>query len=202
MSSNDPNTLVGYARVSTSEQDLQPQLDGLARLGVTSKRIYIDHGLTGKNRERPGLRQALAACHEGVTLVVTKLDRLGRSVSDLNDIAKELEEVGASLSIDGQRHDPSTPFGRLIFNVFSMMAEFEGDIISQRTKEGMVVARRNGRLKGKQPRLNPKQDNALLKMYDDGDSTVGELAALFKISRASAYRAIERARQANQKKGT
>lgn len=189
--------LIGYARVSTSEQDLQPQLDGLAKLGVDPRRIYLDHGLTGKNRTRPGLREALAACHEGSTLVVTKLDRLGRSITDLRDIAAELETMGASLSIGGQVYDPSTPFGRLVFNVFAMMAEFEGDLISQRTIEGMAVAKARGRLKGKQPKLTPRQDAAMLRLYDsDEQPSVAELGEMFGVSRTSAYRALDRARAA------
>lgn len=202
MSSNDSLTLVGYARVSITEQDLQPQLDGLALLGVTPESVHIDFGLTGTNRERPALREGLAACREGVTLVVTKLDRLGRSMSDLMDIANKLTAAGASLNVNGQLHDPSEPSGRLFFSMFSMMAEFEADIIRQRMKEGLVVAKRNGRLKGKQPRLNPEQDMRVLKMYGDGEHTVGEIAESFHVSRASAYRAIERARRASQETDT
>ena len=82
--------LIGYARVSTVNQDLASQRAGLAALGVEEKRVYVDHGLTGTNRERPGLREALAACREGDTLVVTKLDRLARSVPDARDIVDEL----------------------------------------------------------------------------------------------------------------
>ena len=82
--------LVGYARCSTDQQDLTAQRDGLIRLGVAPARIYVDHGLTGTNRERPGLREALAACREGDTLVVTKLDRLARSLPDARAIADEL----------------------------------------------------------------------------------------------------------------
>lgn len=188
------SALIGYARVSTSEQDLQPQLDGLADLGVEPGRIYLDHGLTGKNRDRPGLREALAACHEGFTLVVTKLDRLGRSITDLRDISDELQRLGASLSVGGRVHDPTTPTGRPMFNVFAMMAEFEGDLISQRTIEGMAVAKVRGRLKGKQPTLMPRQDAALLKIYEEGDQSVGEISEMFKVSRASVYRALSRAR--------
>ena len=81
--------LVGYARCSTEKQDLAAQRDGLTRLGVAAERIYVDHGLTGTNRERPGLREALAACRAGDTLVVTKLDRLARSLPDARAIAPE-----------------------------------------------------------------------------------------------------------------
>ena len=86
--------LVGYARVSTDQQDLTSQRDGLAALGVAPNQIYVDHGLTGTNRERPGLREALAACREGDTLVVTKLDRLARSLPDARAIADEHGSTG------------------------------------------------------------------------------------------------------------
>ena len=93
--------LVGYARVSTDQQDLTSQRDGLAALGVASNRIYVDHGLTGTNRERPGLREALAACREGGTLVVTKLDRLARSHPDARAIADELTMRQIRLNLGG-----------------------------------------------------------------------------------------------------
>ena len=86
--------LVGYARCFTEQQDLTAQRDALAKLGVTLERIYLDHGLTGTNRERPGLREALAACRAGDTLVVTKLDRLARSLPDARDIVDELTAPG------------------------------------------------------------------------------------------------------------
>src|SRR5690625_1879487 len=85
---------VGYARVSTAEQDVQAQREGLSALGVPAERIYVDHGLTGTNRDRPGLREAMAACRAGDTLVVTKLDRLARSLPDARDIADELTAAG------------------------------------------------------------------------------------------------------------
>ena len=91
--------LIGYARVSTDAQDLTAQRDGLLGLGVNSGRIYVDHGLTGTNRERPGLREALAACREGDTLVVTKLDRLARSLPDARAIAEELTRRQVRLSL-------------------------------------------------------------------------------------------------------
>ena len=90
---------IGYAQLSTVDQDLTVQREALAALGVDPKRIYVDHGLTGTNRERPGLRQALAACHSGDMLVVTKLDRLARSVPDPRDIADELTASGVLINI-------------------------------------------------------------------------------------------------------
>ena len=104
---------IGYARVSTVDQDLTAQREALTALGVDPKRIYVDHGLTGTNRDRPGLRQALAACRGGDTLVVTKLDRLARSVPDARDIVDELTANGVKLNISGSVHDPTDPIGRL-----------------------------------------------------------------------------------------
>jgi DNA invertase Pin-like site-specific DNA recombinase len=133
--------LVGYARVSTDAQDLTAQRDALNRLGVAAERIYVDHGLTGTNRDRPGLRTALAVCREGDTLVVTKLDRLARSLPDARQIIDDLTRRHIKLSIGGSLHDPTDPVGRLLFNVLAMVAEFESDLIRLRTREGMKVPR-------------------------------------------------------------
>ena len=154
--------LVGYARVSTEQQDLTSQRNGLHALGVGDDRIYVDHGLTGTNRDRPGLRLALAACRAGDTLVVTKLDRLARSLPDARDILDELTKREVKLSLGGSIHDPTDPVGRLLFNVLAMVAEFESDLIRLRTREGMKVAKAKGRLRGKQPKLKPNQAKHLL----------------------------------------
>jgi len=115
---------VGYARVSTDAQDLTAQREALARLGVPADRVYADHGLTGTNRARPGLEQALAAVRAGDLFVVTKLDRLARSVPDARNIVDELTAGGVRLSIGGSVHDPADPVGRLLLNVLAMVAEF------------------------------------------------------------------------------
>ncbi len=133
--------LIGYARVSTDEQDLTVQPNALGGLGVAGERIYVDHGLTGTNRDRPGLREALAACRDGDTLVVTKLDRLARSLPDARAILEDLTHRHVKLSLGGSVHDPTDPVGRLLFNVLAMVAEFEADLIRLRTREGMKVAR-------------------------------------------------------------
>jgi DNA invertase Pin-like site-specific DNA recombinase len=186
--------LVGYARVSTDQQDLTSQRDGLAALGVAPNRIYVDHGLTGTNRERPGLREALAACREGDTLVVTKLDRLARSLPDARAIADELTVRQVSLNLGGSVYDPTDPVGRLLFNVLAMVAEFESDLIRLRTREGMKVAKAKGHLRGKQPKLNHRQEAHLVALLDTGEYTTAELADLFSIGRSTVYRAVERER--------
>ncbi len=149
---------IGYARVSTEGQDLTAQRDALTGLGVAPERVYLDHGLTGTNRDRPGLREALAACRDGDTLVVTKLDRLARSLPDARAIADELTVRHVRLSLGRSVYDPTDPVGRLLFNVLARVAEFEADLISMRTREGMKVAKAKGRLRGKQPKLTVRQE--------------------------------------------
>ena len=185
---------IGYARVSTDDQDLTAQRDGLAGLGVEADRVYVDHGLTGTNRERPGLRQALAACRAGDTLVVTKLDRLARSLPDARAIADELTARSVKLNLGGSVHDPTDPVGRLLFNVLAMVAEFEADLARMRTREGMKVAKAKGRLRGKQPKLSPRQEAHLVALHQAGEHSVGELEELFSVTRSTVYRAIARGR--------
>jgi len=186
--------LVGYARCSTDQQDLTAQRDALLGLGVEAERIYVDHGLTGTNRERPGLREALAACRAGDTLVVTKLDRLARSLPDARAIADELTTRQISLSLGGSVYDPTDAVGRLLFNVLAMVAEFESDLIRLRTREGMKVAKAKGRLRGKQPKLNRRQEAHLVSLVHSGEYSTAEVAELFGVGRSTVYRAIERQR--------
>jgi DNA invertase Pin-like site-specific DNA recombinase len=185
--------LIGYARVSTDGQDLTAQRDALDRLGVAAERIYVDHGLTGSNRDRPGLWTVLAVCREGDTLVVTKLDRLARSLPDARVIIDDLTRRHVKLSIGGSLHDPTDPVGRLLFNVLAMVAEFESDLIRLRTREGMKVAKAKGRLRGKQPKLKPRQEAHLAALYEAGDHSTAELAELFGVGRSTVYRSIHRA---------
>src|SRR3954451_7790735 len=175
-------TLIGYARCSTDKQDLAAQQAALEKLGVAPERIYTDRGLTGTNRARPGLDQALAACRAGDTLVVTKLDRLARSVPDARTIADELSQGQIKLSLGESVHDPTDPIGKLLFNALAMVAEFEADLIRLRTREGMKVARAKGRLRGKHPKLNASQSAHLLQLHDGGEHTTSELAELFGVA--------------------
>jgi len=184
--------LIGYARVSTDEQDLTAQRDALEALGVSPARIYVDHGLTGTNRDRPGLREALAACRAEDTLVVTKLDRLARSLPDARAIIDDLTSRQVKLNLGGSLHDPTDPVGRLLFNVLAMVAEFEADLIRLRTREGMKVAKAKGRLRGKQPKLNPRQEAHLVALHRAGEHSTAELGDLFGVARSTVYRALER----------
>jgi len=187
--------LVGYARCSTDQQDLTAQRDGLLRLGVDTERVYVDHGLTGANRARPGLREALAACRAGDTLVVTKLDRLARSLPDARTIADELTARQVKLNLGGSLYDPTDAVGRLLFNVLAMVAEFEADLIRLRTREGMKVAKAKGHLRGKQPKLTRRQEAHLVSLLASGEYSTAEVAELFGVGRSTVYRAIERQRE-------
>jgi DNA invertase Pin-like site-specific DNA recombinase len=190
-------TLVGYARCSTVLQDLEAQFLALQGLGVPEDRIYLDKGLTGASRDRPGLDQALAAVRGGDTLVVPKLDRLGRSVPDLRDIGDGLVARGVRLSIGGTIYDPADPMGKMFFNILATFAEFELDLLRMRTREGMAVARAKGRLRGKQPKLSAAQQRHLMQLHLAGEHSVPDLAELFQVSRATVYRTIERNQSAD-----
>lgn len=183
---------VGYARVSTAGQDLSAQRDGLHALGVAPENVHVDHGMTGTNRERPGLREALAAVRKGDVLVVTKLDRLARSLPDARDIADELTRKGVTLNLGGSVYDPTDPVGRLLFNVLGMVAEFEADLIRARTREGMAIAKAAGKLRGKKPKLSPSQERHLVQLHRAGAHTTSEIAELFGVARSTVYRAIQR----------
>ena len=184
--------LIGYARVSTNAQDLTAQRVALEAAGVDPDAIYVDHGFTGTKRERPGLGKALAACRAGDTLVVSKLDRLARSLPDARDIADELTRKGVALNLGGSVYDPHDPVGKLLFNVLGMVAEFEADLIRARTREGMAVAKAKGRLRGKQPKLSKTQERHMVSLHQSGAHTTTEIAELFGVARSTVYRAIQR----------
>ncbi len=186
------HTLIGYARCSTDRQDLAVQENALLELGVGEDRIYTDRGLTGTNRQRPGLDQALAAVRSGDTLVVPKLDRLARSVPDARAIADELAARGVKLALGRSVYDPTDPMGKMFFNILATFAEFESDLIRMRTREGMAMARARGRLRGKKPKLSEKQSKELRRMYDTGEYSISDLADVFSVSRPTIYRTLHR----------
>lgn len=183
---------IGYARCSTDKQDLTAQQEVLVRLGVSPDKIYIDKGLTGSNRQRPGLDQALAAVRHGDTLVVPKLDRLARSVPDAYQIADALQAQGVKLALGTSLYDPADPMGKMFFNALATFAEFEGDLIRLRTREGMAIARVKGKLRGKQPKLSEKQQKELCRMRETGQYSISDLAELFAVSRPTVYRTLSR----------
>lgn len=183
---------VGYARCSTDKQDLAAQRQQLVALGVPPGRVYLDHGLTGTSRARPGLDQAFAAVRDGDTFTVTTLDRLARSVPDALDILGQLSDRGVRFALGTAVYDWHDPFARMFLQILAVVAEFETNLIKQRTREGMAIARSRGKLRGKQPKLKPAQAREVQRMRDSGDYTVTEIAELFGVSRPTVYRVLQR----------
>lgn len=190
--STSAGLLIGYARVSTDGQDLEAQRTALAALGVDERHLHTDKGATGRNRDRPGLDKALAAVREGDTLVVTKLDRLARSLRDATAIADELTAKGVRLSIGGSVYDPTDPVGKMLFAVLGMVAEFESDLIRARTREGMQSAKVRKKLTGRKPKLSDVQQRHLVALWRSEDYTVAELCELFSIGRGTFYRVLNK----------
>ncbi|MDX3638567.1 recombinase family protein [Streptomyces sp. MB09-02B] len=183
---------VGYARCSLDKQDRAAQREILLGLDVPEDRIHPDHGLTGTDRDRPGLAQALAAVRAGDALVVPKLDRLARSVPDARDIGDSLIARGAKLSLGGTLYDPADAMGKTFFNVLPTFAEFEVDLLHMRTRAGMAVARAKGKLRGKQPKLTARRQSHLVQRHQSGEHTIADLAEFYSVSRATVYRVLER----------
>ena len=134
-------------------------------------------------------------------MVVTKLDRLARSLPDARDIADDLTQRQVKLSLGGAVYDPTDAIGKLLFNILAMVAEFEGDLIRMRTREGMAVAKAKGRLRGKQPKLSVRQEAHLVELHRAGKHTTAELAELFSVARSTVYRAVARAGTTNNHGG-
>lgn len=189
-------TLIGYARCSTDKQDLAAQRAALLDLGVVEDRIYLDRGLSGTTRARPGLDQALAAVRAGDTLVVPKLDRLARSVPDARAIGDSLVARNVRLQLDAMVYDPADPLGKMFFNILATFAEFEVDLLRLRTREGMAIARAKGKLKGRAPKLSMPRQAHLVKLHAAGEHSIADLAELFEVSRATVYRVLDRANAA------
>lgn len=187
--------LIGYARVSTQAQDLAAQVAGLEALGVEAGRLFVEKASGRSMRSRPQLEAALTSLRPGDTFVVTKLDRLSRSVVDSHRIAERIASAGASLQIDRSVHDPNTAMGKFFFSILATFAEFEADVASQRTKEGLAIARSKGRLNGKPPKLSKRQHLKVLEEFEAGSVTVRDLAEDYGVDRATIYRTINRARQ-------
>src|SRR5712691_435706 len=163
--------LIGYARVSTNEQNLDLQRDALKKAGVSAKNVFTDK-ITGTKEERPGLEQALSHLREGDTLVVWRLDRLGRSLKHLIETVSKLQQQGVAFKSITENIDTSTVTGQLVFHIFGALAEFERNLIKERTMAGLEAARARGR-KGGRPKLNTSLSKVAMarKLYADKTNT-------------------------------
>jgi DNA invertase Pin-like site-specific DNA recombinase len=180
--------LIGYARVSTTDQTLALQQDALTKAGC--ERIFTDTA-SGAIAERKGLEEALSHLRTGDTLVVWKLDRLGRSLKDLIARITELQNRDIGFKSLTEQIDTTTSGGKLIFHIFGALAEFERDIIKERTKAGLSAARARGKKGGRRPNLTPKDIALVRKLYEDKQTPVEDLCRMFKISRMTLWRYVK-----------
>jgi DNA invertase Pin-like site-specific DNA recombinase len=179
--------LIGYARVSTAGQSLDLQLDALQAAGAD--RVFSDIA-SGKRDDRPGLADALKALKQGDVLLIWKLDRLGRSLQHLVEVVSELQKRGVGLRVLTGGIDTTSATGRLVFGIFAALAEFEREIIRERTVAGLAAAKARGRQGGRRPKLTPKQLAHARRLLADGD-TVTAVAATLRVGRSTLYRSLE-----------
>ena len=179
---------IGYARVSTRDQNPEGQTDVLEAAGCD--KIFVEHA-SGTLAKRPALTDALAYLRDGDTLVVTKLDRLGRSVRNLKHVADELQQRAIGLKALSQGIDTTTPGGRLFFHMLAAIAEFEHDLIVERTHDGLAAARARGRKGGPKFKMTANKIRQARSMYDSGNHTVQEIADTFGVSRQTIYRHLQ-----------
>lgn len=180
--------LIGYMRVSTGEQTLDLQRDGLERAGC--ERVY-DDVCSGRVTERPGLAKALDIARDGDTLVVWKLDRIGRSLTHVVGLVSDLQKRGVGLKVLTGDVDTTTTTGRLVFGIFATLAEFERDLIHERTMAGLAAARARGRAGGR-PRVMTKQKlKAAMAMMADRDNVARDVAAQLGVSLSTLYAYVD-----------
>ncbi|RXD01732.1 recombinase family protein [Sphingomonas sp. UV9] len=178
---------IGYARVSTADQDLASQLDVLRAKGCDP--IYSEHA-SGKKADRPELLNALKALRARDTLVVWRLDRLGRSLPDLIANVNELATRGIAFESITEAIDTTTASGKLVFNIFASLADFERHLISERTRAGLAAGRARGRVGGRPPALTPKQIREARLLLTDPDATMAAVAERYEVSRTTLYKGL------------
>jgi DNA invertase Pin-like site-specific DNA recombinase len=179
--------LIGYARVSTDEQTANQQVDALRAAGCET--VFVDEGVSGSTTSRPELDKCLAALQPGDTLVVWKLDRLGRSTIHLLTTVEDLKKRGVGFRSLSDGFDTNSSTGQMIFTVLSAMAQFERDLIRERTSAALQAKKRRGEVLGRPRSLSRSQIEAARKMVDDGDSP-SHVARILRVDRSTLYRAL------------
>ncbi len=183
--------IFGYARVSTQDQNLNLQVDELQKYGA--ERIFQEK-ITGTRKDRPELENMIQMLREGDTVIVWKLDRIGRSIKHLIDLIEEFKNRKVNFVSIKENIDTSTATGKLIFNIFASLAEFERDIIAERTKAGLTAARARGKRGGRPSKKKDKVALAL-KMYDSKQYTVNEIVEATSLSRTTLYRYLNQSQR-------
>lgn len=180
--------ILGYARVSTAEQNLDRQIDMLRQYGVD---YIFTEKMTGTRKDRPELNRLLTRMTEGDTVVVESLSRLGRSTKDLIELVELFETQHVHLVSLKESINTSTPSGKLLFTLMSAIAQFERDVIAERTKEGLAAARARGR-KGGRPRTDPRKVQQAIKLYTTRQYTLKEIEELTGVKKATVYRELRK----------
>lgn len=181
------NQRIGYARISTDDQNLDLQRDALKQAGCNT--IYED-AASGKAADRAELEQCRKALRAGDTLVVWRLDRLGRSLSDLVRIVAELERDGIGFESLTEKIETSSAAGKLVFHVFAALSEFERNLIRERTQGGLVAARARGRSGGRKPKLDDKKLKEIRALLCDPSIHVADVAKRYGVSRTTLYKHV------------
>jgi DNA invertase Pin-like site-specific DNA recombinase len=183
--------LIGYARVSKNEQNLDLQLDAFKKAGVSEKHIFTDK-ITGTKAERKGLEQALTHLRKGDTFVVWRLDRLGRSLKHLIETVTALQQQNIAFKSITESIDTATATGQLVFHIFGALAEFERNLIKERTIAGLEAARTRGR-KGGRPKLKTSSSKVSMakKLFADHTNSIADICRMLQISRATLYRYLK-----------
>ena len=183
--------LVGYARISTDDQNLDLQRDALTQAGC--KKIYTDQ-LSGVSVNRLGLATALEVLRRGDTLVIWRLDRLGRSLKDLIRLVEQLEQRGIGLKSLQENIDTATSGGRLVFHLFGALAEFERNLIRERTQAGLSAARARGRQGGRPKMLDADKRDLALRLYRERQHSIADICRMMGISKSTLYNYLAEAR--------
>jgi DNA invertase Pin-like site-specific DNA recombinase len=178
--------IFGYARVSTSDQNPDHQIDALTNAGVAARDVYLDQA-SGAKASRPKLDELLSKLRDEDTLVITRLDRLGRSVLHLVTLGAELREQGVGLRVIEQGIDTSTIEGRAMFGMLSVLAELQRELIIANTKDGLAAARARGRTGGRPPAMSKEQAALAQQLYDSGDRSVQQIAGILNVPRTTIY---------------
>jgi DNA invertase Pin-like site-specific DNA recombinase len=181
---------IGYARVSTAEQNLDLQRDALKRAGCEK---IIEDTASGRKMHRSGLERVQELLRPGDVLAVWRLDRLGRSLRHLIDLIAELEDQGIGFQSVTEAIDTTTPGGKLVFHIFGALAEFERNLIRDRTHAGLAAARARGRKGGRRKKLSDKQSALLVELYRRKKDSIDEICKIFSISRPTLYKYVREA---------
>ncbi len=175
---------IGYARVFTHDQNLDLQKDALEKAGC--KKLFVDE-VSGTVAKREGLEKAKEILREGDVLIVWRLDRLGRSIRDLIDWVTQLEDAGIGFKSLQESIDTTTSSGKLVFHIFAALAEFERNLIRERTNAGLAAARARGRFGGRKKSLNAKERKRAVEMYERKNQTVKQICEMMNITKPTLY---------------